>query len=361
MNPFAPRERRVSVATLGCVMVMLTASRSGFGQSAGNKAAAEAIFDQGKLLMQSGDYPKACEKFEASRKLDEGIGTVLYLADCYEKVGRTASAWAMFKEAASLAGAQGQASRQKLASQRARNLEALLVKLTVEVAKDNGSLLGFEVRNDGVVIPTAQFGSPVPVDPGEHHIEASAPGKRSFNQTVKVAQGVGVVTIPLLPDLAGPAASPLQSETAAPATTTVAPTSEGISPVIRAGAAEDARNDTNANSSKTQRIFAFTLGGIGLVGIGLGSYWGVSAIDRNSQSKTECPSQPNLCSASGVELREDALQAARASTIAFAVGGVALATGAVLFFTAPTRHRLPISVRSAFGPHHSHLSLEGKF
>ena len=173
-------------------------------QSAGNKAAAEAIFEQGKLLMQSGDYQQACVKLEASRKLDEGIGTMLYLADCYEKVGRTASAWALFKEAASIAGAQNQDSRQKLATQRARALEPGLVKLTIDVVQKNESLLGFEVRNDGVTVPPAQYGAPVPVDPGEHRIEASAPGKRSFNEVVTVQKDSGHISVPLLTDLTPP-------------------------------------------------------------------------------------------------------------------------------------------------------------
>jgi serine/threonine-protein kinase len=173
-------------------------------QSAGNKAAAEAIFEQGKLLMQSGDYQQACVKLEASRKLDEGIGTMLYLADCYEKVGRTASAWALFKEAASIAGAQNQDSRQKLATQRARALEPGLVKLTIDVAQKNESLLGFEVRNDGITVPPAQYGAPVPVDPGEHRIEASAPGKRSYNEVVTVQKDSGHISMPLLTDLTPP-------------------------------------------------------------------------------------------------------------------------------------------------------------
>jgi len=323
-------------------------------QSAGNKAAAEAIFGQGKLLMQSGDYAQACLKFEASQRLDEGIGTLLYLADCYEKTGRTASAWAMFKEAASMAGAQGQDSRQKLATQRARTLEPGLVKVIIDIAKDDDGMLGFEVRNDGVAVPSAQFGSPVPIDPGEHRIEASAPGKRTYGEVINVTKGVARVTVPLLTDLAPPAGALPQSSTA------TSRSSDGWRP-SKTAPANQVPKDTPASDGRTQRMFSYAIGAVGLAGIGVGSYYGLTAIHDNSQSKNDCPGDPNRCSSSGVDLRNTALRDARVSTIAFVVGGAALAAGAVLFLTAPRGPLLPVTVQSTFTSNSAQLSLKGAF
>src|SRR5512139_1741852 len=56
---------------------------------ASDKAAAEALFDEGRKLMAEGKYAAACAKLEASQKLDAGVGTQLNLADCYEKSGKT--------------------------------------------------------------------------------------------------------------------------------------------------------------------------------------------------------------------------------------------------------------------------------
>src|ERR1700678_3583891 len=85
------------------VALSVLASGTAWGQSASGAAAAEALFDEGKALMAAGNYASACPKFAESNRLDEGIGTSLWLADCFEKNGQTASAWAEFRAAAALA------------------------------------------------------------------------------------------------------------------------------------------------------------------------------------------------------------------------------------------------------------------
>lgn len=315
----------------------MTTALSSLAQSAGNKAAAEAAFEQGKQLMQAGDFRQACLKFEASQKLDEGIGTLLYLGDCYEKLGRTASAWATFKEAASVAGAQGQDSRQKLATQRARALEPKLVKLTIDVSPGNESIAGFEVRSDGVTIPSAQFATPFPIDPGTHRIEASAPGKKAYTETVDATRGSAHVSVPVLADLPAsstPAASPPEGAARAGNPQPASPLSMNNAP------AADARHDGMSDSGRTQRTLSYIAGGLGLVGVGVGTYFGIAAISDNSASKDGCP-EPNTCrTKESYDQRQDALRQARVSTIAFTAGGALLATAAVLYFTAsPNRNR----------------------
>src|SRR6476619_3478469 len=75
--------------------------------SAGDKALAESLFDAGRQLMQAGDFQQACPKFAESQRQDPSPGTLINLAKCYEGLGRTASAWADDKEAATLARTMG--------------------------------------------------------------------------------------------------------------------------------------------------------------------------------------------------------------------------------------------------------------
>src|SRR5258708_40131941 len=94
------------------------------GQSAGDKATAEALFGDGRRLMSQGNYREACPKFEASLKLDPGVGAMLNLADCYEKNGQTESAWAEFRESISAGRAAVSEEREVMARQRGDDLRA---------------------------------------------------------------------------------------------------------------------------------------------------------------------------------------------------------------------------------------------
>src|SRR5690606_16859153 len=112
-----------SCVALACLMLGGQALAQG---TPADKAAAEALFQQGQRLLDAQRVEEACEKFRASQQLDAGLGTMLYLADCYEQAGRTASAWAVFKEAASVAASRGETSREEIARVRAEALEARL-------------------------------------------------------------------------------------------------------------------------------------------------------------------------------------------------------------------------------------------
>src|SRR5215218_5450162 len=94
------------------LVALVLCPASAHADPAVEKAAAEALFQQGKALVAERRFAEACPKFAESLRLDPGVGTLLYLADCQEKAGKTASAWARFLEAAAAAKAAGQADRE---------------------------------------------------------------------------------------------------------------------------------------------------------------------------------------------------------------------------------------------------------
>src|SRR5438105_15351955 len=74
-----------------------------YAQAASAQAEGRVLFDEGARLLNEGKLDEACPKLEASLRRYAGLGTRGKLAECYEKSGRTASAWAMYEQVAALA------------------------------------------------------------------------------------------------------------------------------------------------------------------------------------------------------------------------------------------------------------------
>src|SRR5580692_11941446 len=102
-------------------------------QRTGADAAATALFDEGRRLMDQHRWGDACPKLAESERLAPSGGTLLNLAECYEHTGQTASAWVAWKDAASRANAAGKADVEKRALAKAAALEPTLAHLTVTV------------------------------------------------------------------------------------------------------------------------------------------------------------------------------------------------------------------------------------
>jgi hypothetical protein len=165
-------------------------------------AAAQALFADAKKLMAAGKYAEACPKLEESQRLAPGIGTQFNLATCYESLGKTASAWSLYLEVAGASKAANQLDREKVARQAAAALEPKLSRLTITVSKSAPP--DIEVKRDGAAVGKAQWGTAIPVDPGEHKIAATAPGKKPWESTITVdKQGTKTVEVPALEAGAG--------------------------------------------------------------------------------------------------------------------------------------------------------------
>ncbi|HKP63161.1 MAG TPA: hypothetical protein VJV78_40770 [Polyangiales bacterium] len=290
------------------------------------KAAAEALFDRGLELMREGKVAEACTQLEQSQAIETGIGTMMYLAECYERLGRTASAWALFREAASAARAEGQEDRALKGKARADALEPQLSKISVSVPADN-KLPGLTVSLNGVNLVSGAWGVPVPVDPGESRVQARAPGHQEWASVQNVAPSGSVnVTVPLLSrDVSASAVA----EAAAPAPQPEAP--------LAAASAAPVDRDGGGGGWSTQRTVGIVVGASGIVALGVGTYFGVRALSKDSQADDLCDANPPGCESSeGVALANQANTAATWSNV-FVFGGAALlVTGTVLYLTAPS-------------------------
>src|SRR5215471_3170993 len=181
--------REFTAVGLACLACTLTLHGPARAQSTGrNPAAAQALYDEARRLVKAGNYQEACPKFKESYQLDPGGGTLLNLADCYEKQGRLSLAWSTFKEAAVIAQRDRRDDRVEFANQHVAALEKRLAHITV-VVTENGRVPGLAVTVDGSLLGEAAWGVAMPVDPGKHEVRAEAPGRRPFVTTVDVPSG----------------------------------------------------------------------------------------------------------------------------------------------------------------------------
>jgi serine/threonine-protein kinase len=257
--------------------------------------------------------------------VEQGIGTMLYLAECYEKRGMTASAWATFREASSRAAAANQNDRAEIGRKRAERLERALSKLTLEVPASQ-RVPGLELLRNGTPVNEGVWGLPLPVDPGDQRIEARAKGFASWSSVVRVApDGANEkVTIPALTPLP-PESSPV----------TLAPPAQGASP---AAGAPDAGAVATGPSGRMSapRVISLALGAASLALLGVGTGYGITAVVKNNHAEDHCPfDHGHGCYSTGKDLSDDAHHAARIANGTLLAGGILLVASAIVFFSAP--------------------------
>ena len=215
---------------LSAIACLVVAAKPASAQSASDSATAQALFDHAKALMRAEEYPEACAALEESRRIEPRSGTSLNLADCYEHVGRLASAWSTFVEAATLARAGGDNERESGARERAARLAPQLSNLVVE-APFAESTPGLEIARDGQPVGPAQWKLPLPADSGSHLITATAPGRERWHAQVVVPTD-GVTVSVVVPDLdRSPTPQPVVRPDSAPPISVVAGAPAAAAPV----------------------------------------------------------------------------------------------------------------------------------
>jgi Tfp pilus assembly protein PilF len=181
-----------------------------------DELAARALFEEGRGLRDSGQYAAACEKFEAATKRFASAGVAFNLADCYAKVGRTASAWTAFRDAATMGRQANRSGISEQAERAASEIEPKLMRLTIQVPHAGP---GLTVKRDSVFVPQPSWSSAMAVDPGPHEVRAEAPGREPWSVSVNVSSPGETVTVEI-PELRPTAPAPMAPVPAAPETAT---------------------------------------------------------------------------------------------------------------------------------------------
>jgi hypothetical protein len=281
------------------------------------------LFNEARGLIGQGKFDQACPKLEAASKLYAGSGVLLNLGDCYEHLGRTASAWNEFGEAVSAAERAGRADDQAEAKRRQAALDPKLSKMVIHVAKVSPGLV---VKRDGTALDPTVWGIAIPVDPGSHAVMAGAAGRSPWSTTVNVTDPGKTVTvdvpdlpqIPTTPLVVAPiplASPPPQAPVAAPASQTPAePPSESPS-------------GGSTSYWTGRRVGGVVVAGVGVVGLGVGGILGLAAKSKFNSAENEASPERESDSASAVSLGNVATS--------FVIGGaVVAAAGLVVWLTA---------------------------
>jgi hypothetical protein len=194
-------------------------------------------------------------------------------------------------------------------TQRIEELDKVMPTVVFEVKDASGNdLSAVTVTMDGQPFAQKVGGAAVAVDPGEHHFSFAAPGSPSADKTVVVREADKDRRVQVVLGASAPTPSD-----ASQSSTSSAP-----------------------SDGSTQRMIGLVVGGTGVVGVVIGGVFGlVSKSTYNNAFTSECGSKPTGCSTQGAQDGQTAFSQATISTVGFIAGGVLLAGGAVLYFTAP--------------------------
>lgn len=320
--------RSVQRALTGfAVLASMTASTRIAGAQAPRRdaVAAEALFEEGRKLAAAGSWADACPKFADSQRLDPSPATLLNLANCWEKVGRSASAWATYREAASAANAAGRADYLTAAQRHADALAPRLAHLTINVAQP---VDGIQVQRDGVIVAPAEWSAALPIDTGSHALAATAPGHKAWSATVDVAaDGVAIVeTVPALD--AAPVEAPSVAPAAPPAVVTPAPSASA------ALVGPSSEPPPAPQRGTSQRIAGWIVAGAGVVGLGVAAGFTGAALHEKSDSSSGCNGS-TCTNQSAFNTRNTAYDDGNVASWALGLGAAAVVGGVILVLTAP--------------------------
>lgn len=331
----------VRYARLVAALTALFVSTGAMAQGK-DPTAADALFRQAREEMKGGNFASACPKFAESNRLDPAAGTVLNLAQCEHKFGKLASALTHYQEAIEQlppGDPRIQVAKDGIAQVRPR-----VPRLTLKLPPDAPS--GTTIIRDGVELGAASIGTALPVDPGEHVVVIKAPGRQESRQSVSIAEAESKTLVVEVGPAAATEPAPTEPGTPAPATTVPA-----TGPL---------RGEPES-SGGTLRTVGYVVGALGVVGLGVGTYFSIRAKSLDNDATSEGHYSDNPTGTAGYECdaycADKTGESRDASKIGYAGligGGALLAGGLAMILLAPSPKaesaKTRTSINVAVGP-----------
>jgi hypothetical protein len=318
----------MTIAKLVAIAIIALSTRV-YAQS----AEADVLFREGKKLLKAGKLAEACEKLDASDRLESSVGTLLNLADCREKNHQLATAWATFRKAAVAAKTARDGKREAEAKRREKLLTAKLSYLTIAIGHD---VDGMTITRNGIAVDRELWSQAVPIDAGEYEFVVAATGYVTWTQRIHVGDGDNAeLDVPALEAVAKPTPTPPPEVAPEPIAT---PQPHRASP----------------GHFSVTRDLAIAVAVVGIAGIASGVVLYERGSSDERTSNATCPT--TTCNdTAALQLNTDARRDARDANIAYAAGG-ALVAGAIVMWLVGAPSVEPVVTREHVG-----LAFEGHF
>ena len=293
--------RPLRSAVLALLTAALLTTSSAFAQDAELRTAARDLATQGAQAFEAGDYAQASDFFRRAHELVPAPSIALLRARSLAKLGHLLEAIDIYEQTArfKLPDDAPEAYSQAVETARSemedvrRRLPRLKLIL-IGVASNEHP----QVSMDDKATPDALLGVERPINPGQHRIEARVAGQLRATRELSMVEGQNYqVELDIRP--VQPAPKPV---VAAPASDTAQPHS-------------------------WQKTGGYVALGVGALGIGIGTYTGIVALNRKSELDSVC--NPNCPPSSAGDI--DSFRSNRTiSYVSFGVGIASAATGVAL-------------------------------
>lgn len=288
--------------------------------SAADLAAARALGQEGVKLADAGKCDEAIDRLARAEKLFHAPTTLARLGECQVQVGKLVEGTENLNRVVRAVLPPDAPAVFVTAQERARQVLAeakpKIANLKIAVAAPADAQL--TVTIDGEPMPLANLNANRPIDPGEHVVEASAPGFKTATVKVHLSEGgIDSVALTLEPDPNAPKAAPGGADPSAEASST-----HETTPL------DSSRATTSSGPS---RIPAYAALGLGAVGVGVGTVFGLMATGKKSDLDGACPDRQ--CGNDMQDTIDTGKTYGTVSTVGFVVGGVGILAGTYLLLT----------------------------
>jgi hypothetical protein len=278
-----------------------------------------SLGEEGLRRFQGAHWKEAYALFRRADTAAHAPTLVLYMAHCQARLGELGAARRLYRAVAREHLADDAPvqfrTAQRMAAQELHWIEPRVSPLSLVVARVPEQQVRVVV--DGEAVPPDQVDE-VALDPGEHVVEASAPGWTTIRRTVQAAAGRPVaLTLVFEPAPIAPVVTP----PVAPPPPVVVPPKGG--PTLLTGAA-----------------IAFGTGGVSLT---VGIITGAVSLGAANSLKAQCPA--SRCPASDAGTMASIGQVADTATGTLVVGAIALAVGVTLAVVHPRGPVKPATLR----------------